>query len=105
MYKTICNTPGSPNISKSKLCDYELINLINEAENESLFTILYDKYWTLLIAFAGNYIDDYDTCKEIVQELFITLHEKRSHIKVKVSFSSYLYSSLRNSILNYIRNR
>lgn len=73
-------------------------------EDKGTFEILYKKYWELLLNFTGKYISDKDTCKEIVQELFITLHLKRRQLNINVSLSSYLYSSTRNKILNHLRN-
>jgi len=58
----------------------------------------------MLLHFAGQYISDDETCKEIVQELFIVLYLKRKHLNIKVSLSSYIFKSLRNKILNYLRS-
>jgi len=91
-------------ITRQDTTDQYLVTLINQ-KDESVFTILYQKYWSPLLAFAGNYIDDTDTCKEVVQELFITLHMKRLQLNVSISVSSYLYSSLKNKIFNYLRNQ
>jgi RNA polymerase sigma-70 factor (ECF subfamily) len=73
-------------------------------EDEGTFDILYKKYWELLLNFAGRYIADKDTCKEIVQELFIKLHCKRRQLTINVSLTAYLYSSTRNKIINHLRN-
>lgn len=92
---TRLNTPDWKNTS----IDHTL-NL----EDKRTFEILYKKYWGLLLNFTGKYISDKDTCKEIVQELFITLHLKRRQLSINMSLTSYLYSSIRNKILNHIRN-
>lgn len=87
----------------TKTTDRHLLELINQ-KDESVFTILYEQFWSPLLSFAGNYISDTDTCKEVVQELFITLHTKRLQLNVSSSVSSYLYSSLKNKILNHLRD-
>src|SRR5688500_7689526 len=74
-----------------------------DLEDERTIEILYSKYWDPLLNFAGKYISDKDTCKEIVQELFITLHLKRGQLTIKVSLASYLYGSIRNKIMNHLR--
>lgn len=74
-----------------------------DLEDERTIEILYTKYWDPLLNFAGKYISDKDTCKEIVQELFITLHLKRRQLTIKVSLASYLYGSIRNKIMNHLR--
>jgi RNA polymerase sigma-70 factor (ECF subfamily) len=73
-------------------------------KDEAVFDVLYKKYWETLLSFARKYINDRETCKEIVQELFITLHVKRNSLAIKVSLSSYLYRSLHNKIVNHLRN-
>ena len=72
-------------------------------EENGIFEILYKNYWDLLLNFAGRYITDKDTCKEIVQELFITLHLKRRQLTIQISLTAYLYSSIRNKIINHLR--
>ena len=72
-------------------------------EDNAIFDTLYKKYWEQLLIFAGRYIADRDTCKEIVQELFITLHIKRSQLRINISLTAYLYSSMRNKIINHVR--
>lgn len=79
-------------------------NLSVNLNDKDVFDLLYRNYWTALLNFAGRYIDDHETCKEVVQELFISLHIKRDQLNINISLSSYLYSSLKNKMLNYIRN-
>src|SRR5688500_2224376 len=80
-----------------------LTHIINLKDNKS-FDYLYKIYWDRLLDFAGKYVADRETCKEIVQELFISLHMKREYLHIHVSLTAYLYSSLRNKILNHLRN-
>jgi RNA polymerase sigma-70 factor (ECF subfamily) len=84
--------------------DQHIVHLIHE-KDDRVFNILYQKYWPSLLNFAENYIEDRDTCKEIVQELIIALYTRRSRLTIHISLSSYLYSSLRNKILNHLRDR
>lgn len=78
--------------------------MIRNFNDEAVFEVLYKKYWDLLLCFARKYINDQQTCKEVVQELFITLHVKRDQLTINVSLSAYLYRSLRNKIINHLRN-
>src|SRR5271155_5628201 len=79
--------------------DRDLVYRLRQ-EDESVFSLLYQKYWPVLMRLASGFIADRDTCEEIVQELFVTLYRKRSQVKIKISLSSYLYVSLRNKIRN-----
>lgn len=84
--------------------DIKLQDMINR-KDESAITLLYEQFWSPLMHFAGNFIDDTDTCQEVVQELFINLHLKRFQLNVSSSITSYLYSSLKNKIFNHLRNQ
>ncbi|AEV98474.1 RNA polymerase, sigma-24 subunit, ECF subfamily [Niastella koreensis GR20-10] len=78
--------------------------MIRNFNDEAVFEVLYKKYWDLLLCFARKYINDRQTCKEVVQDLFVTLHGKRDQLTINVSLSSYLYRSLRNKIINHLRD-
>lgn len=86
------------------LDDKELVNRLLQ-DDEGSFTLLYEKYWPVLVREASGFVADSDTCKEIVQELFVTLYRKRSQLKIKISLASFLYVSLRNKIRNHIRHQ
>jgi len=47
---------------------------------------------------------DLDEAKEIVQEVFTNLWLKREEITTEKSIKSYLYTSVRNRCLNFIRD-
>jgi RNA polymerase sigma-70 factor (family 1) len=84
--------------------DKDLVHRLRQ-DDEGGFTLLYQKYWPVLMRLASGFVADRDTCKEIVQELFVNLYRKRGQLKIKISLSSYLYVSLRNKIRNYIRQQ
>ncbi|HEY8897674.1 MAG TPA: sigma-70 family RNA polymerase sigma factor [Niastella sp.] len=92
------NTPN-----KTDCRETAFINTLN-FRDDAVFEVLYKKYWETLLNFSRKYIADRETCKEIVQELFITLHVKRNKLTINVSLSSYLFRSLRNKIINHLRN-
>ncbi|WP_276483805.1 RNA polymerase sigma factor [Paraflavitalea pollutisoli] len=88
----------------TQVSDQSLIDRIHQ-KDDNAFRLLYEKYWKPLLHFASHFIPDEDTCQEVVQELFITLHLKRQQLNVNTSVSAYLYGSLRNRIYNYIRDQ
>jgi RNA polymerase sigma-70 factor (family 1) len=81
-----------------------IVELINNNDKEA-FPALYQIYWDRLLEFAARYLNDKESCKEIVQELFIQLHINKLPLNLKSSVSSYLYSAVRNRAYNHIRNR
>src|SRR5215217_8761489 len=74
-------------------------------QNDNAFEVLYKQYWPQLLSFAGQYIDDKQTCEEIVQDLFVQLYVRGISVKLKHTLKSYLLVALRNRIFNYLRNR
>jgi len=57
-----------------------------------------------MVAFAKKYLKDIDLAKEIVHEAFLKLWEKRDEVDTSKSVKSYLYTSVYNRSLNYIRD-
>ena len=84
--------------------DNDLLMLLQQ-NDDYVFVLLYKRYWSELMRLAEPFLEDTDTCQEIVQELFVTLYNKREKLHIKISISAYLYVSLRNRIRNHIRNR
>lgn len=79
----------------------ENLNISTERELEQLFNL----YYAPLVAFANKYTKDMDGSREIVQELFIHLFEKKETLKIEQSVKSYLYQSTRNRCLNYLKKQ
>ena len=75
-------------------------NTFDKQQFEQLFK-LHFKY---LCNFAMGYVEDRDAAQDICQKVFITLWEKRSEIDPKKSIKSYLFTSVKNRCLNYIRD-
>lgn len=54
--------------------------------------------------FAQKYVKDFETAKEIVQDAFITLWEKRETIEMDRPVKSYLTMVIHNKCSNYLRD-
>jgi len=50
-------------------------------------------------------VRDTDEAEEIVQEFFYTYWINRKRIAIRLSLKSYLYRSIRNSALQYLRHK
>jgi RNA polymerase sigma-70 factor (ECF subfamily) len=75
-----------------------------EKGNRVVFKQLFEEYYHPLRGFARKFIDDGDVCNDIVQEAFVGLWDKRKELSFSNAIKSYLYSSVRNSCLNYLRH-
>jgi len=72
--------------------------------DKATFELLFRKEFKGLCFFAIQYVRDYDTSREIVQDAFINLWEKRDVIDLAKPVKSYLSTTIRNKCLNYLRD-
>ncbi len=72
--------------------------------DKKAFEALFRGYFVKLCAFANKFTGDLDTSKEIVHDIFVSLWEKRDTIDPGKSLKSYLFASVHNRCLNYIRD-
>lgn len=80
------------------------INALSKGKKEAFF-ILYKKFFVALCLFAQKFSIEKEAAEDIVQEIFYKLYEERSQIFHNIlTLQSYLYSSVKNSCLNYIRD-
>ena len=68
------------------------------------FEILYNEQYTSLCHFAQRFVFDLDTAREIVQDVFVRIWEKRTSLPVEISLKTYLYTSVRNKCLDYLKH-
>jgi RNA polymerase sigma-70 factor (ECF subfamily) len=69
------------------------------------FTILYNRHAQKLYGFVFGLIRSHTTTKDIVQETFVKVWEKRADLRPDLSFQSFLFMIARNKLLNEIRNQ
>lgn len=89
--------------------DNQLVYLIKQG-NLDAYTKIYHRYFQLMFVFAYKKLRDEELAKDMVQELFIKLWERRESLNTTSNFTAYLYVALRNKILDYyshqqVRNR
>ena len=68
------------------------------------FEMLFRSHFKSMTRFAQRYVKDFETAKEIAQETFISLWEKRDSIDMSKPVKSYLTTSVYNKSLNYLRD-
>lgn len=85
----------------SKYADNDLINLLKE-DDQLAFTEIFERYSKILINHAYKMLGDQDEASDVVQEVFLTIWNKRNEISLTGSLSSYLYKATKNKILNHI---
>jgi RNA polymerase sigma-70 factor (ECF subfamily) len=73
--------------------------------NFGSFEDLFKQYYAPLVVYACRYVINIDIAREIVQDFFVRLYEKRHSLSAGVSLKSYLYRSVYNCCINYINQR
>ncbi|WP_262714441.1 RNA polymerase sigma-70 factor [Pedobacter sp. BS3] len=66
---------------------------------------MYKRYHGILYSHTYRRFPDREEARDLVQELFIYLWNNRESLHITTSLSSYLYTSVRNRILNAYRNQ
>ncbi|TKG92927.1 RNA polymerase sigma-70 factor [Puteibacter caeruleilacunae] len=85
-----------------KELDKEVIKLIQKGDDKT-FRMTFDAYFPGLLAFAKEYVQDEEVAKNLVQEAFVKLWEKRETLSEDSNIKAFLYHILRNSSLNYLK--
>ena len=68
------------------------------------FEKLFKLHFEPLCHFANSFLNDFQAAKDICQKVFILLWEKRQNIDPSQNVKAYLFTSVRNKILNFIRD-
>lgn len=79
----------------------------NDADwlSEELFNSLFNEYWEQLFGFCQHYIQDGERAKEMVQDIFLSLWERRQSLNISVNIGHYLFSAARFQVSRYFRDQ
>lgn len=72
--------------------------------DEPTFEALFRAHFKEMTLFAITLVKEEEAAREIVQEAFVNLWEKRSSIDLSRPVKSYLSTSVRNRCINYLRD-
>ncbi len=78
----------------------EVLNSLTAESFETYFKQLFSP----LTYYAYKYLKDWDNAKDIVHQAFVKLWENKEKIDLDNSVKSYLYMTVTNLSLNYIRD-
>ena len=89
------------------LTDKELICLLIKGrgkEKEHIFDIIYKRHHRTMYLYSLKLLKSSEASSDIVQEVFIKLWECLEYITPDINIKAYLYSMVRNRVINYIRD-
>lgn len=79
------------------LSDNELLDLLRSGD-KSAFIEIYNRYWERLLAIAYNHTKDKSMAEEIVQQVFISLWDRRQMVAIE-SIGGYLATAVKSVTL------
>jgi RNA polymerase sigma-70 factor (ECF subfamily) len=82
----------------------ELVQKICQGDEQS-FTEAFDRYYPGLCYYADKYIHDTDESRSLVQQVFVDLWIKRNKLIIGQSIKAYLFKSVHNSALDYLKHK
>lgn len=74
-------------------------------DNHYAFTEIFNRYSTVLYAHAYNKLRVETDARDVLQEVFMNVWDKRSSLKEGNNLSGYLFVAVRNTIFNLIRSK
>jgi RNA polymerase sigma-70 factor (family 1) len=82
--------------------DQQLLLLLQE-DSVLAFNVIYERYSQPLYLYILSKIDTGEASKDVLQDLFTSLWERRHTLSVNESLKSYLYQSARHKIIDIYR--
>jgi len=82
--------------------DQQLLSLLKD-DNTTAFNTIYNRYSKMLYLYIFSKLDTGEISKDVLQELFISLWEKRHTLSIHESLKSYLYQAARHKIVDVYR--
>ncbi len=88
---------------EDKLTDNLLVAALKLDSHEAVVRI-FRLYYSNLVLFCGQFIDDRQTCEDIVQDVFVKIWAERRYIDIRKSLKSYLTTLVQNRALDELRH-
>ena len=91
-------------MSKGPVHDRELFTRLQAGERSAL-RALFDRFYQILLALAINILHDVEAAKDVVQEIFVMLWQKRASLNIPDHPEAYLKRTTINRAYNAIKRR
>lgn len=88
---------------KQKIDIDSIFNSSSSEYSDVQMRSLFESYYTTLVLFADNYLEDIEVSKDVVQDVFFALVQNREHFSSIENLKSYLYQAVKNRCLKQLR--
>src|SRR5690606_26700285 len=85
--------------------DLDLFDLVKLDDDIVAFKEIYERYFNQLFIHAYKKLANKEEAQDVVQEIFAIFWKKRTKILIIHSLSAYLFTAVRNKILNIISHK
>lgn len=75
-----------------------------QRDDHGAFDILFDRYWERLFLSERSRLNGSDIAKDIVQEIFIKIGQRRAVLNITGSLENYLQGAVRLSVINHFNS-
>ncbi len=99
------NAPKVVNSQNSSWENNELLWNAFRKGNESAFVEIYHQYFQLLYNYGRQINSDPESCKDVIQDLFIKLRKNRSKLPQVNSIKAFLLKSYRNKLYSEFKKK
>ena len=84
--------------------DRELLTLLRRGEI-SAFVDIYTTYYDALLNYADRLLNDVETARDVVQQVFYKIWENRDALSISLSVKAYLFKSVYHGCLNTLAHQ
>ena len=74
-----------------------------KSNDKIVFDYIFNHYYSGLCVYSLRYISDKAIIEDLVQDLFVSLWIKSTQLDINTSLRSYLFTSVKNRCLDYIK--
>lgn len=85
------------------IADEKIIRQIKDGDIIA-FNALFKDVYVQLYVHCRKFIPDAEEAKDLMQNVFLRFWERRAEIDIHTSLRAYLYRSVQNECLNYLRS-
>lgn len=71
--------------------------------DEDTFKLIMEQWYSKLFNFANGYLNNIETSKEVIQDVFLQLWDNRKKLAKNTSLNAYLFTLTRNRCIDLIR--
>ena len=84
--------------------DFQLLELLKSSDHVA-FAEIYDRYWKKLFVLAGNKVECLEDAEEIVQNIFLSLWNRRTSLNITSSLAAYLSVSVKYRVIKVLQKQ